>query len=317
VRRRLSFTCSLLLGALLVAPGLVGTSGAATTTTTDPSSGGVAVDCAGGAKPTITVTPAIDVTKTEAKVACTGKGAATRTGQTVTVNYVIFDGRTGATVEDSYALGTPVTLVLDKKQALPSLVGALTGRQIGDQVVLKVAPTEGLTKNAPADSGVEANDTLVFVIGIVSDATPLKRAAGTKVTPPKGLPTVTLKSTGEPVIAIPKTAAPTTLVVQPLIEGSGPVVKAGQTVTVHYTGVLWRTGKAFDSSWKRKAPVPFAIGQGQVISGWDTGLVGQHVGSQVLLVIPPDQGYGSAGQPSAGIQGTDTLVFVVDILGAS
>ena len=57
------------------------------------------------------------------------------------------------------------------------------------------------------------------------------------------------------------------------------------------------------------------IGKGQVIPGWDEGLVGQTVGSQVLLVVPPDKGYG-AGSASAGIKGTDTLVFVVDILDA-
>ncbi len=94
------------------------------------------------------------------------------------------------------------------------------------------------------------------------------------------------------------------------------MVEAGQTITVHYTGVIWASGKKFDSSWDRKQPIDFGIGTGDVIAGWDDGLVGQTVGSQVLLVVPPDQGYGSAGQPSAGITGTDTLVFVVDILDA-
>ncbi len=60
----------------------------------------------------------------------------------------------------------------------------------------------------------------------------------------------------------------------------------------------------------------FVIGNGQVIAGWDEGLVGQTVGSQVLLVVPPDKGYGTAGNTDAGIKGTDTLVFVVDILDA-
>ncbi len=103
---------------------------------------------------------------------------------------------------------------------------------------------------------------------------------------------------------------------QVLIKGTGPVVAAGQTITVHYTGVIWASGKQFDSSWDRGQPIDFQIGVGKVIAGWDEGLVGQTVGSQVLLVIPPDKGYGSAGQSSAGISGTDTLVFVVDILDA-
>jgi peptidylprolyl isomerase len=85
---------------------------------------------------------------------------------------------------------------------------------------------------------------------------------------------------------------------------------------VHYTGVIWGSGKQFDSSWDRRTPADFTIGTGNVIPGWDTGLVGQTVGSQVLLVVPPDQGYGSNGNSQAGIAGTDTLVFVVDILDA-
>jgi peptidylprolyl isomerase len=106
------------------------------------------------------------------------------------------------------------------------------------------------------------------------------------------------------------------LVAQPLIKGTGPEVTAGQNLTVHYTGVIWDTGKQFDSSWDRGEPSDFQIGTGNVIQGWDTGLVGQTVGSQVLLVVPPEQGYGSQGSKDAGISGTDTLVFVVDILDA-
>ena len=81
--------------------------------------------------------------------------------------------------------------------------------------------------------------------------------------------------------------------------------------------MIWDSGKTFDSSWARGTPAEFVIGTGNVIAGWDEGLVGQTVGSQVLLVIPPDKGYGSAGQADVGIKGTDTLVFVVDILDAS
>ncbi len=134
------------------------------------------------------------------------------------------------------------------------------------------------------------------------------------------LPTVTApaaNSTAGPTIKIPaKTTAPKTLQVKPLIKGTGAVVKKGQDIAVQYTGVIWRTGKVFDSSWSRNTPLTTVIGEGQVIKGWDTGLVGQTVGSRVLLVIPPADGYGSAGASAAGIKGTDTLVFVVDILAA-
>ena len=102
-----------------------------------------------------------------------------------------------------------------------------------------------------------------------------------------------------------------------LIKGSGPAVKEGQVVVVQYTGVIWRTGKVFDSSWSRSQPYGFTIGASpaQVMPGRDKGLTGQTIGSRVLLVIPPAEGYGSFGVPHEGIKGTDTLVYVVDILG--
>jgi peptidylprolyl isomerase len=122
-----------------------------------------------------------------------------------------------------------------------------------------------------------------------------------------------------PKVTIPKgVTPPTTLVTKTLIKGSGPVVTKGQYVVAQYTGVNWRTGSVFDSSWQRSLPYSFKIGAtpSQVIPGWDQGLVGQTVGSRVLLVVPPKDAYGSAGQSQAGIKGTDTLVFVVDIISA-
>ncbi len=109
--------------------------------------------------------------------------------------------------------------------------------------------------------------------------------------------------------------APTSLVVQPLIQGTGAKVASGQTVVVNYSVWLW-DGTKFDSSWDRGATFPVQnIGQAQVIDGWNQGLVGQTVGSQVLLVVPPSLGYGATAQGS--IPANSTLVFVVDILAAA
>ena len=106
--------------------------------------------------------------------------------------------------------------------------------------------------------------------------------------------------------------------VKTLVKGTGPAVAKGQTVVSQYVGAIWRTGKVFDSSWSRGTPFGFTIGAtpSQVITGWDKGLIGQTVGSRVMLVVPPAEGYGKTGSSQAGIKGTDTLVFVVDILGA-
>jgi peptidylprolyl isomerase len=101
-----------------------------------------------------------------------------------------------------------------------------------------------------------------------------------------------------------------------LIKGTGSVVKKGQSITVDYLGQVYDAKKPFDESFT-KEPATFGIGSGQVITGWDKTIVGQRVGSRLILAIPPKEGYGKQGQPSAGIKGTDTLYFVVDILAAS
>ena len=131
---------------------------------------------------------------------------------------------------------------------------------------------------------------------------------------PSILPTATGTFGERPEIAFPQTAAPEDLAVQVLSHGDGEVVSAGDDIEVDYHGQTW-AGRVFDSSFDRGAPVTFPIGVGAVIAGWDDGLVGKTVGSRVLLSIPPHLGYGERGMPQAGIRGTDTLVFVVDIRG--
>ncbi|HKS98672.1 MAG TPA: FKBP-type peptidyl-prolyl cis-trans isomerase [Rugosimonospora sp.] len=106
-------------------------------------------------------------------------------------------------------------------------------------------------------------------------------------------------------------AKPTKLVVKTLIEGTGPVVKSGQTITVNYVGVSMTTGQEFDSSWKNNQTASFPIGQGRVIKGWDQALVGLKVGTRVQLDIPADLAYGAS--PPAGYP-AGPLRFVVDIL---
>ncbi|SBT54098.1 FKBP-type peptidyl-prolyl cis-trans isomerase [Micromonospora narathiwatensis] len=98
-----------------------------------------------------------------------------------------------------------------------------------------------------------------------------------------------------------------------LIKGTGPAVKAGQQITTNYVGVFYKDGKEFDSSWDRGQPATFGIGVGQVIPGWDQGLVGVPVGSRVQLDIPGELAYGNEsvnGRPGGPLR------FVVDVLAA-
>jgi peptidylprolyl isomerase len=110
----------------------------------------------------------------------------------------------------------------------------------------------------------------------------------------------------------PGTEPPSDLQIEVLKKGDGPVVPDPANVTVQYQGVNWTTGEVFDQSWGKGTPSPFSTDQ--VVPGFAKAMIGQTVGSQVVVIIPPAEGYGEAGQPSAGIGGTDTLVFVIDIL---
>jgi peptidylprolyl isomerase len=90
---------------------------------------------------------------------------------------------------------------------------------------------------------------------------------------------------------------------------------SGDNVTLHYSGFLWDSGSKFDSSWDRGEPVQFEVSPGMLIEGFLSAVVGQEVGSRVVVVIPPALGYGQ--QASATIPANSTLVFVIEILGTS
>src|SRR4051812_22503551 len=114
----------------------------------------------------------------------------------------------------------------------------------------------------------------------------------------------------------PGEAPPTELVIEDVSAGDGPEAAEGHEVEVHYIGAAWSTRKPFDASWDRGEAFTFRLGEGQVIKGWEQGVVGMRVGGRRRIVIPPALGYGKAGVGST-IRGGETLVFVVDLLGVT
>jgi peptidylprolyl isomerase len=123
-----------------------------------------------------------------------------------------------------------------------------------------------------------------------------------------------LKDTStKPVIPKPTGAPPRRLEREDIVKGTGPAAQPGDTLTVNYVGVTFSTGDEFDASWDRGAPLDVAVGAGQVIEGWDRGMVGMKKGGRRMLTIPPELAYGTDGQPPA-IGPNETLVLVVDAL---
>jgi FKBP-type peptidyl-prolyl cis-trans isomerase len=268
-------------------------------------------------------TPVVKIPKLDANNKLTVKTVIQGSGPTVTktdamaANFVLYfwDGTTNTLKANTFTSNPTVI----GGTMLPGLETALVGQKVGSRVLAVIPPADGYGTAGNSQLGITGTTTLVFVIDVIKSYSNTASASGTQESSGGGsLPTVTAHPGAAPTIAIPPNNPPSALVTKTLIKGSGPKVAKGQYVIAQYTGYIWRTKKVFDSSWTSGSPFGFVIGASpeQVIPGWDSGLAGQTVGSRVMLVIPPKDAYGSTGASQAGITGTDTLVFVVDIIDA-
>lgn len=259
------------------------------------------------------------VTQPTIKVVSEGKGDAVKANQVAKISILALNGTDGSQLEDTFP-NEPESLELNDELKTSSAViyNAFVGAKVGSSLALAVPGQQSAASASPSPSdgaspspSPEAGPTQLLIIKVLSasDPTPvLDKPQGETVTPPAGLPTITEKD-GVPEINVAGAAAPTSLVSQDLIKGSGATVKESDTLTVNYVGVNLADGTKFDSSFDRGQPATFPLTG--VIKGWTQGLAGKTVGSRVLLVIPKDLAYGDAGQGQA----KGDLVFVVDILG--
>ncbi|WP_131104859.1 FKBP-type peptidyl-prolyl cis-trans isomerase [Ornithinimicrobium sufpigmenti] len=237
----------------------------------------------------------------------------------VQVRYLAVNGTTGEEIVSTFGTDETVTLDLTDETLLPAFRDNLPGTSEGESVLMALPAEDAFGELGNEQLGVGPEDTLLFYMEIL-DSYPV---AGEPVEPVEGLPTVESDGETPAVIDVDGVEAPDELVVQPLVQGQGAEVEEGQMVFVHYTGVKLSDGEQFDTSYNRGQPFNFQVGSGQVIEGWDQGLIGQNVRSQVLLVIPAEQAYGelpeetdsTTAQPAHELAGED-LVFVVDIIAA-
>ncbi|GGY76272.1 peptidylprolyl isomerase [Streptomyces olivaceoviridis] len=151
-------------------------------------------------------------------------------------------------------------------------------------------------------------------------ASPSASASASSAPPPKivdgPLPAVTAgtKFGEKPTVAKGPGDPSKNLAVKTLIAGSGRTVAENDFIQANYLGQIWSTAKVFDNSYDRKRPLVIQLAQGGIIDGWRYGLAGKKTGSRVQIAVPPTWGYGTEGNAQAGIKGTDTLVFVIDLI---
>lgn len=240
-----------------------------------------------------------------------GDGAAlTSPTQSAVIEFSLFSGKTGEKVAGTAYDEEQAQLVsIDYwAQRVPVFGASLECATAGSRVLAVISPEDFGAQNL-SGFGLEEDEPVVAVFD-VTRTFPSKADGTPQYNDAAGMPTVVRAPDGRPGIIVPDSAAPTDLEVQTLLKGDGDKIAEGDKVLVNYTGVTWDDKTVFDSSWDR-TPATFDLAA--LIPGFTQGLVGQRVGSQVLIVIPPELGYGEAG--SGAVPANATLVFVVDILG--
>lgn len=269
-------------------------------------------DQGSGKAPSVSFDTPLSVKDDETRVLEEDDGEAVHDGDTVLVDAAVFNGADQKSEGDTYS-GSPITITVNDelKKQLPKVYDVLKDTKVGTSFAYAKKPGD---KSSSGSSGGSDEDASAVEVYKVSKKLPTS-AEGDAVTPPEGLPNVTMKDSG-PEITIPQGQdEPKSIVAQNLINGKGDEVKDGEKLYVHYSGVKWSDGKQFDSNWT-KDPTGFQMDQ--VIKGWSEGLKGKKVGDRVLLEVPTDKAYGTQEQ-----LGTDSqqpagpLVFVIDILGTS
>jgi peptidylprolyl isomerase len=271
-----------------------------------------------GEQPKVTWKDQLQVDGLETKTLTTGDGPAIADGDKVNAQIWIGNGYTEKKAYSTYDSGTPQSVTVGSDQLNPLFADAITaGKTIGSRIVVTTPADKAFGEAGNPQLGIGNKDSVLAVIDLVSKSEkPLDGPDGAAQKAPSWAPKLVRK--GDAVTALDFSKAPKPngkLRKATLVKGTGATVEKGQTITVDYLGQVYGGKKPFDESYS-KDPASFGIGTGQVIPGWDKTLVGTKVGSRVLLAIPPKEGYGSKGNSAAGIKGTDTLYFVVDILAA-
>lgn len=280
----------------------------------------ISITGAFGEAPEVSFDAPLDVPFTQRVVIIEGNGSAIANGDDIVIDYALYNAASGEKIEDSgYDKVSPTVLRLDVDAPVfagVSLTAACSTE--GSRVAGLIPASEAFGPDGAPDFGMGPGDGLLFILDVISikppAEAPLDRIEGEPAEPGEGFPGVEYDDLGAPTVTIPEGAVPTEFALTTVIAGDGVLVGAGDVVVVQYHGVNWNTGEVFDSSWSRNQPATFPTGG--VIPGFRDALIGQTVGSRVIVVIPAELGYGPSGGTGDGSIGPeDTIVFVVDILG--
>lgn len=270
----------------------------------------ITVDGEFGEEVTLSSETPVSVSALERSVLIEGDGGEITSDDMIVSTLHVFNASTGGHVL------TEGAALQNGDQVAPWVNDAMQCSNIGDRAAIVVPATDIFGVGNVESTGLPdltEDDSLVIVVDFKERL--LTKAEGTAQELPEDAPTVELDADGAPTITIPSDVTPPdSLTVHTMIEGDGAEVQEGDRVYVHYRGVIWRTGEEFDSSWSRGAATDFVTTG--VIGGFSEALVGHKVGSQMMSIVPAeDGGYGADSLVDMGHEGDDVMVFVLDILG--
>jgi peptidylprolyl isomerase len=289
----------------------------------DPSSSasdgtvnGVKISGDPGMEPRVTWDGEMKAGDIETTVLEKGDGEEIADGDQISTHIWIGNGFTQKKAYSTYDEGQPESVTVSD-QLSPVFKDALKGQTVGSRVVVTASAEDAFGPSGNPQLQIGNKDSVLIILDLMSKTVVLDGPQGDKQKAPSWAPG--LVEDGDAITGLDFKGTPKPdgkLKSAALIKGDGDKVTKGQTITVNYLGQVYDGKTPFDESFSGE-PASFQIGVGGVVPGWDKTLVGQTVGSRMILAIPPDDGYGKAGNPDAGIKGTDTLYFVVDILAAS
>ena len=283
--------------------------------------GAAACDRAGGAspaldlinasgpvgEPTLSLDSPVVVNETKFADVTVGEGRAiTSDAQDVVFSVTIASGSTGETLVSSPTDVRPLSGWADHYEGLVEMMRCATE---GSRIVGAI-PFDGVSQEAAESLQLQKGQALAVVLDL-QRVYPAAADGAPQYNDRAGMPSVVLAPDGTPGIIVPDAEPPSELAVEVLKRGDGPAVGGDDTIRIHYTGLTWDDSEVFDSTWEKGASATVTLDG--VVPGFAQALDGATVGSQLLVVIPPDLGYGEKG--SGSIPGNATLVFVIDVLG--
>lgn len=314
--RSISRVVALVSSAVVVSAALAGCAPSASCSPTIGAGSASTVTAPGalGTKPTVDFPGSLVSEHPSVATISAGPGAVVQNGDYVDFDAVVVTGKDKSELTSTtYESGKAERLHV--KTGTNVLAESFLCQTVGSRFALTGTLEEIF--GAVQGNALQPTDTVVVVFDVVNAYR--GGSSGTPQIAQDGMPAVTSDPTGRPGVAIPKTAAPTELRIETLTKGDGVTVAEGQTVVAHYSAFVWG-GNVFDNTWDKDHPAnlvaqDFTTNDGiGVIPGFAKALIGQTVGSRVVAVIPPAEGYPTDQWPTS-IPAGSTLVFVIDILG--